>query len=712
MKKILILFFAFFLIAGCTKITTLPDNDQFLSKDNGAVQNEPPKIVLEKYEQLVSTYGEIASLSVCPEEYYLIEGNTDTKYFTYYYNKNGELLVSSDNLPESMLDEEPVRSLIKGCVLLKGKELKKITVIGTSTDIEEKTPSNETNRRLLGSGRRLTIPSSSTPQRFLQPCYDSDGGINFNTQGSTYYSTNPIPKTDRCIGNLVIEYYCQNNKKISSLIQSCSEGCTNGACDRSVSSEPVCTDSDRGRNYEEQGTTSSTEGGESNVQTDSCFNEGLLREYYCQSSGRTGLDFHTCEYGCTDGICNPEPEAPTLLSCEDSDGGMDYDTEGTVTQTYSEGPGIVRRDSCIGTFVQELFCRSDNTAGQQLHNCEYGCTDGACTPEPEEEPVCNDSDGGRDYDERGTTTRTMGDETETHTDTCLGNSVREYYCQASSSIGSVLHTCAYGCTAGVCNEEPEPTCTDSDGGATYNERGTVTRIDGDETQTNTDYCVSNSVREYYCLSNNIRSVSRSCVYGCTEGACNSEPDPPEPDSSTGSVTTFNSATGQKKLLIVNDLGTTDIYTNIIINVRIAQTETLLSDTSTEVLESDTCINVVAGETFHVLSPDESKREIDPSTLTDPDTILGSIPDDSYRYFTLPETLTVPYHVRVLYGEWRYDTGLSCYKPAYLLVDSCDGRSVYYKSSDLHVFSQDDGQVIAIKMSGFIPEGNLYGSEFC
>ncbi len=707
MKKLIIVVLALFLVFGCVRT---PSSRMSLEANESAVipvmDEGIPDAVLLQYEELVLTHGKV-SLSICPDAQYLLEATNDTGVVTYYYDKAGAVLVSSE-------DEEPLLAVLEGCVALRG-QAQRLSVIGATGTIEDNTTSedNTTGRRLTGSGRTLRIPgsASSTVRRLTQPCSDSDGGIDLNKRGSVAVATNPFPRTDSCVSpDLIKEYYCQG-KKPASLVQQCPNGCSDGACKKAPSSSyPVCTDSDGGRNYDERGTAISTDREESDVQTDSCSGD-RVREYYCQSTGRVGTDYHDCEYGCTNGVCNDAPEI-VPVSCTDSDGGRVYNTRGTVAQGLSSGIGIVRSDSCIGSFVQELYCGSGYSIEQEVVSCEYGCTSGACNPEPDEEPVCNDSDGGRAFDTLGTVTRTVGDETETRADYCLGNSVREYYCRGNADIASEVYACPYGCTGGVCNEEPEPTCTDTDGGAAYDVRGTVTRTSGDGTETGTDVCVGGQVREYYCISTNIHSTLRTCEFGCSDGRCNDEPAPPASDPTTDSVVNFTSPTGLRKLLIVNDLGTTDIYTNRIVSVRIAQTAGALADMSNEVLQYDTCVNLVAGETFRIISPDPSKRSVDPSTLTDPDTILGFISDDSYRYFTLPDGLAIPYHVRLFYGEWRYDTSLACYRPAYSLVNSCDGSTVLYKSADLYVTRQADGEVVAVKMSGFIPEGDLYGSSLC
>jgi hypothetical protein len=73
----------------------------------------------------------------------------------------------------------------------------------------------------------------------------------------------------------------------------------------------------------------------------------------------------------------------------------------------------------------------------------------------------------------------------------------------------------------VC-EEKEVTCTDSDGGKNYYEKGTVE----ENGKTYTDYCLNDStLKEYHCLPYSSTGlggpaqVDYQCPYGCKDGAC-------------------------------------------------------------------------------------------------------------------------------------------------------------------------------------------------
>ncbi|MDP3882550.1 MAG: Ser-Thr-rich GPI-anchored membrane family protein [Candidatus Staskawiczbacteria bacterium] len=74
---------------------------------------------------------------------------------------------------------------------------------------------------------------------------------------------------------------------------------------------------------------------------------------------------------------------------------------------------------------------------------------------------------------------------------------------------------------------PIITCTDSDGGKIYDVKGTTANSKGDSL---IDYCVSGyttyNLMEGYCGSDGlVLNTSTLCQYGCSNGACNSQPTP-------------------------------------------------------------------------------------------------------------------------------------------------------------------------------------------
>jgi hypothetical protein len=128
------------------------------------------------------------------------------------------------------------------------------------------------------------------------------------------------------------------------------------------------------------------------------------------------------------------------------------------------------------------------------------------------EVKCNDSEIGADIYTFGSVTYGAL----TYVDSCEGDSkVREYYCRGDE-LQSELHDCPEGyiCRGGACIVIP---CEDSDEGNDVYVKGTITKGENEYT----DYCLDNSVIEYYCANNEINSVVSKCPsgYSCSDGAC-------------------------------------------------------------------------------------------------------------------------------------------------------------------------------------------------
>lgn len=163
---------------------------------------------------------------------------------------------------------------------------------------------------------------------------------------------------------------------------------------------------------------------------------------------------------------------------------------------------------------------------------------------------CVDSDGGQNYFEKGTITDDLcfedGSCSPTYfTDKCLSSSkLYEAYCLEDRSDWSAIEkVCDSGCVDGACKEgsvqdaPTQGTCSDSDGGINYNQKGTLTIT---EKSSLYDYCADapsgaytkrgKYLMEYSCAKNsfslfgtNIEDIfslqSYECPNGCREGAC-------------------------------------------------------------------------------------------------------------------------------------------------------------------------------------------------
>jgi hypothetical protein len=144
--------------------------------------------------------------------------------------------------------------------------------------------------------------------------------------------------------------------------------------------------------------------------TDYCLNPDTLVEHFC-ADGLYGPDGQTfihqdtidCVNGCSEGACIEEidddlEEKTTTGQCLDSDGGVKYFEQGTMTHFYTENSITTNQnlespitDYCLDpdTLV-EHFCADGlyGTDGQTfIHQdaieCENGCNQGACIEEEE-----------------------------------------------------------------------------------------------------------------------------------------------------------------------------------------------------------------------------------------------------------------------------------------------------------------------------------------
>ena len=95
-----------------------------------------------------------------------------------------------------------------------------------------------------------------------------------------------------------------------------------------------------------------------------------------------------------------ESQAPES-SCTDSDGGINYDEQGTTCVrgvTVIEEGGTCLTDFCISnSTLREYYC-ANGTRQRIDYNCPFGCVDGECLPEGNgTEDYCTDSDVTIDY---------------------------------------------------------------------------------------------------------------------------------------------------------------------------------------------------------------------------------------------------------------------------------------------------------------------------
>jgi hypothetical protein len=104
--------------------------------------------------------------------------------------------------------------------------------------------------------------------------------------------------------------------------------------------------------------------------------------------------------------------------------------------------------------------------------CEFGCIDGVCIEETQEEiSTCSDSDDGLNYYEKGNTSGyNINEEFLIKEDYCYvskngiyayeGENIAEFYCNQNDQFYPSYHTCEFGCIDGACKKENEFVLTD------------------------------------------------------------------------------------------------------------------------------------------------------------------------------------------------------------------------------------------------------------
>lgn len=76
-------------------------------------------------------------------------------------------------------------------------------------------------------------------QKQGQNCSDSDGGLNYFRQGRAQLRRERRTQEDRCTGNTLTEYFCQNDQ-IASRNQVCEHACFAGACQQRPAARAPC----------------------------------------------------------------------------------------------------------------------------------------------------------------------------------------------------------------------------------------------------------------------------------------------------------------------------------------------------------------------------------------------------------------------------------------------------------------------------------------
>jgi hypothetical protein len=177
--------------------------------------------------------------------------------------------------------------------------------------------------------------------------------------------------------------------------------------------------------------------------------------------------------------CNANYQAETTTQCTDSDSGLNYNVKGTTVGIAGNNITSTDTDFCSSSSnLVEWFCSGVYRTNTN-YACPYGCLNGACLAAPT--LICADSDGGKNYNVRGTVTYGQ----QTFEDNCISeitnncpppptpcppnipaDYVVEYFCD-NNTAKSETHACGPGiaCQDGACINTPPPPCTKMCGGS-------------------------------------------------------------------------------------------------------------------------------------------------------------------------------------------------------------------------------------------------------
>ncbi|MBW2978719.1 hypothetical protein KY304_01250 [Candidatus Woesearchaeota archaeon] len=187
-----------------------------------------------------------------------------------------------------------------------------------------------------------------------------------------------------------------------------------------------------------------------------------------------------------------------------------------------------------------LFTACDKMTAEQRNAYESLLQQaGRASQAPQEAEVlyerCDDSDGGKNIHDFGTTTTFMQGKYFTNKDKCSGNILYEALCKAHETHFTEAINCEqYNmiCKNGACVINPEvmeqQQCYDSDEGVNMLEYGITTEKINEEIITNEDKCIGNILYERVCKQGKTEAVERiDCTdFGliCVNGICIREPE--------------------------------------------------------------------------------------------------------------------------------------------------------------------------------------------
>ena len=266
-----------------------------------------------------------------------------------------------------------------------------------------------------------------------------------------------------------------------------------------------------------------------------------------------------CDYAATDSVNNPygnqcssncwvNGAPPYWQGCRGSGAHVCIDAPDVTDQYFIDHPLCIKNPTCAGQFYNcnGVVCPSLSSTTTPVTNQTNQTNTTTST--------CIDSDGGNNYDVKGT----LNFNNVYYSDSCTSSGLlSELYCILNNTAyGSALYNCPGGCSNGACLPAPPApitTCTDSDGGNNYYVKGTLNFNNANYL----DSCISPGLlNESYCNNTAYGSALYNCPGGCSNGAC--LPAPPAPittctDSDGGNNYYVKGTVTDKNLIVNTDL---------------------------------------------------------------------------------------------------------------------------------------------------------------
>jgi len=500
----------------------------FYTKSNGAVH------ILSIRD--INCVGNLGTITIFDETENRVIANNEP---TFCENNQDPVTISLGNLGEIDLkisgsSLQYIYNLNKGGATPKTQTGNTFSL--TDNQLIIKSPDRQTTVDFtFGNQNNVIVLDVGCVEPSIPLCSDSDNGINIYEKSTTtgarwdkdYVLTS---RTDYCVarsgsaGELssctgdncgVYEFSCTSvnggNQFVNGNIHACNNGCSNGEC----LEEQICTDSDGGMNYYEKGFA---EMGRI-IQHDRCYSQQYtgspliygetgtsVMEARCQyHDGRTsvGGGGYTCPNGCQSGACLQE--FPDLIITK-----IDVDPHPKVGNKIEEMDVVVKNigEGIYNGRVDVDFVIDRN--GQEFFEEGSGGTIYLSKDESTTITIDKYNFNNMPIFEDGSYELTVYLDTTTRESNGHNNQYEEEFDLTSSTT----------------------TCTDSDGGIDYYNKGTVsvcTYSTGTTGATgssggagcggSSDYCSGSYLYEKYCSGNAIQSKKYLCVNGCDNGVC-------------------------------------------------------------------------------------------------------------------------------------------------------------------------------------------------